>query len=232
MCGNMTVRTQSVSSGLKDKSGNINVSSQTQVRPLIYPSELTRLNNAKSTGNSIVVTFNNFPLMTKFTPSYKCPLYEIGQMDLTDVRANVFFGDDVFYDLDERNYIILDENKEGEEDGEGDVGEVGEEQEAFDGEVQDIEGAEDAEAAGYIEDDRETEEAGEEDYSDTEDEDEDGEIEDEDDWDEDDDEDEDEDDLEEPDAEEVIKIMEELMADYMENSPEEDEGLSQEEAAS
>ncbi len=234
MCGNMTVRTQSVSSGLKDKSGNINVSSQTQVRPLIYPSELTRLNNAKSTGNSIVVTFNNFPLMTKFTPSYKCPLYEIGQMDLTDVRANVFFGDDVFYDLDERNYIILDENKEGEEDGEGDVGEVGEEQEAFDGEVQDIEGAEDAEAAGYIEDDRETEEAGEEDYSDTEDEDEDGEIEDEDDWEEDEDEDEDEedDDLEEPDAEEVIKIMEELMADYMENSPEEDEGLSQEEAAS
>ncbi len=233
MCGNMTVRTQSVSSGLKDKSGNINVSSQTQVRPLIYPSELTRLNNAKSTGNSIVVTFNNFPLMTKFTPSYKCPLYEIGQMDLTDVRANVFFGDDVFYDLDERNYIILDENKEGEEDGEGDVGEVGEEQEAFDGEVQDIEGAEDAEAAGYIEDDRESGESGEEDYSDTEDEDEDGEIEDEDDWDEDDDEGEDEDDdLEEPDAEEVIKIMEELMADYMENSPEEDEGLSQEEAAS
>ena len=232
MCGNMTVRTQSVSSGLKDKSGNINVSSQTQVRPLIYPSELTRLNNAKSTGNSIVVTFNNFPLMTKFTPSYKCPLYEIGQMDLTDVRANVFFGDDVFYDLDERNYIILDENKEGEEDGEGDVGEAGEEQEAFDGEVQDIEGAEDAEAAGYIEDDRESGESGEEDYSDTEDEDEDGEIEDEDDWDEDDDEDEDEDDLEEPDAEEVIKIMEELMADYMENSPEEDEGLSQEEAAS
>ena len=234
MCGNMTVRTQSVSSGLKDKSGNINVSSQTQVRPLIYPSELTRLNNAKSTGNSIVVTFNNFPLMTKFTPSYKCPLYEIGQMDLTDVRANVFFGDDVFYDLDERNYIILDENKEGEEDGEGDVGEVGEEQEAFDGEVQDIEGAEDAEAAGYIEDDRESGESGEEDYSDTEDEDEDGEIEDEDDWEEDEDEDEDEedDDLEEPDAEEVIKIMEELMADYMENSPEEDEGLSQEEAAS
>ena len=232
MCGNMTVRTQSVSSGLKDKSGNINVSSQTQVRPLIYPSELTRLNNAKSTGNSIVVTFNNFPLMTKFTPSYKCPLYEIGQMDLTDVRANVFFGDDVFYDLDERNYIILDENKEGEEDGEGDVGEVGEEQEAFDGEVQDIEGAEDAEAAGYIEDDRETEEAGEDDYSDTEEED--GEIEDEDDREEDEDEDEDEedDDLEEPDAEEVIKIMEELMADYMENSPEEDEGLSQEEAAS
>ena len=115
MCGNMTVRTQSVSSGLQDKSGNINISSQTQVRPLIYPSDLTRLNNHKSTGNSIVVTFNNFPLMTKFTPSYKCPLYEMGQMDLTEVRANAFFGEDVFYDLDERNYLILEEGKKDEE---------------------------------------------------------------------------------------------------------------------
>ncbi len=118
MCGNMTVRTSSVSSGLRDKTGNINISTQMQTRPLIYPSELTRLNNAKSTGNSIVVTFNNFPLMTKFTPSYKCPLYEFGQMDLTDVRSNVFFGDEIYYDLDERNYLILDEGaeKEGEED--------------------------------------------------------------------------------------------------------------------
>ena len=118
MCGNMTVRTQSVSGGIMDKSGNINISSQTQVRPLIYPSDLTRLNNAKSTGNSIVVTFNNFPLMTKFTPSYKCPLYEFGQMDLTDVRANAFFGDKVFYDLDERNYIVLGDGEEEAEDGE------------------------------------------------------------------------------------------------------------------
>ena len=118
LCGNMTVRTQSVSSGMMDKSGNINVSTQLQQRPLIYPNELTRLNSAKSTGNSIVVTFNNYPLMTKFTPSYKCPLYEMGQMDLSDVRANVFFGDDVFYDLDERNYLILDggEEKEGEDE--------------------------------------------------------------------------------------------------------------------
>ena len=116
LCGNMTVKTQSVSSGLKDKTGNINVSTSIQQRPLIYPNELTRLNNAKSTGNSIVVTFNNYPLMTKFTPSYKCPLYEIGQMDLTDVRANVFFGDDIYYDLDERNYLVLDEGAEEDEE--------------------------------------------------------------------------------------------------------------------
>ncbi|MBQ7678261.1 MAG: type IV secretory system conjugative DNA transfer family protein [Butyrivibrio sp.] len=122
MCGNMTVRTSSTSMGLKDKTGNINVSTNTQVRPLVYPSELTRLNNTKSTGNSIVVTFNNFPLKAKFTPSYKCPLYEFGQMDLTDVRSNVFFGDEIYYDLDERNYIVLDQAAEnnGENQTEGD----------------------------------------------------------------------------------------------------------------
>ncbi|MCR4902422.1 MAG: type IV secretory system conjugative DNA transfer family protein [Butyrivibrio sp.] len=131
MCGNMTVRTTSTSTGLKDKMNNINVSTQTQVRPLIYPSELTRLNNAKSTGNSIVVTFNNFPLKTKFTPSYKCPLYEFGQMDLTEVRNNFFFGDDIYYDLDERNYIVLDlpeeeKKAEGEEGDEPEAGDTDE----------------------------------------------------------------------------------------------------------
>ena len=67
-----------------------------------------KLNNKYSTGNSIIVTFGNNPLKTQFTPSYKCPLYEFGTMDMTDVRNNVFYGDEVFYDLEERNYLILD----------------------------------------------------------------------------------------------------------------------------
>lgn len=106
LCGNMTVSTSSISSSMADKSGNINVSSQLQTRPLIYPSELMKLNNKTDTGNAIIVTFGNFPLKTKFTPSYKCPLYQMGTMDLSEVRMNAFFGDEVFYDLEERNYIV------------------------------------------------------------------------------------------------------------------------------
>jgi hypothetical protein len=30
-------------------------------------------------------------------------------MDLTDVRKNVFFGEDVYYDLNTRNEIVLQE---------------------------------------------------------------------------------------------------------------------------
>ena len=36
-------------------------------------------------------------------------------MDLTDVRSNVFFGSEIYYDLDERNYIVLDMQNEEEE---------------------------------------------------------------------------------------------------------------------
>ncbi len=108
LCGNMSVVSSSVSGSTGDHSGSINYSSQIQDRPLIYPSELMKLNNKKDTGNAIIVTFGNHPLRTKFTPSYKCPLYEMGAMDLTEVRSNMFFGEDVFYDLDERNYLVLD----------------------------------------------------------------------------------------------------------------------------
>ena len=107
LCGNMTVRTNSTSTGLGSKEGDINVSTQTQVRPLIYPSELQKLNNKVSTGNAIIVTFGNYPLKTKYTPSYKCPYYKFGQMDLGEIRSHVFRADAVYYDLSKRNQLIL-----------------------------------------------------------------------------------------------------------------------------
>ena len=109
MCGNMTVKTTSTSTSLGSKQGDISVSTNTQVRPLIYPSELQRLNNQESTGNSIIVSFNSFPLKTKYTPSYKCPYYKFGPMDLTAIRSNMFKADEVYYDLGERNEKILGE---------------------------------------------------------------------------------------------------------------------------
>ena len=107
LCGNMTVRTNSTSTGLGSKEGDVNVSTQTQVRPLIYPSELQKLNNKVSTGNAIIVTFGNYPLKTKYTPSYKCPYYKFGQMDLGEIRSHVFRAEAVYYDLGNRNRLVL-----------------------------------------------------------------------------------------------------------------------------
>ena len=87
----------------------MNISSQTQVRPLIYPSELQMLNNKESTGNAIIVTFGNYPLKTMYTPSYRCPLYQMGQMDMEELRSHMFNAEAVFYDIEERNDIVLSE---------------------------------------------------------------------------------------------------------------------------
>lgn len=112
LCGNVTVSTNSVSSNSQDKDGQFSVSSQMQTRPLIYPSELQKLNNKESTGNAIIVTFGNYPLKTKFTPSYQCKYYSMGQMDLTEVRKNIFIADKVFYDVARRNRMLLGEEDE------------------------------------------------------------------------------------------------------------------------
>ena len=107
LCGNMTVRTTSTSSSMSGKATDINISTQTQVRPLIYPSELQKLNNKVDTGNAIIVTFGNYPLKTKYTPSYKCHFYKMGQMDLEEIRSHIFRADEVYYDLGERNTTVL-----------------------------------------------------------------------------------------------------------------------------
>jgi len=107
LCGNKTVKTSSTSSALGSKEGDINVSTSVQVRPLIYPSDLQKINNKNSTGNAIIVTFGNYPLKTRYTPSYLCRDYSFGRMDMSDLVGHVFRADEVFYDISKRNEIVL-----------------------------------------------------------------------------------------------------------------------------
>lgn len=111
LCGNKTVKTTSTSASTSTGQNDMNISVQTQVRPLIYPSELQKLNNKVSTGNAIIVTFGNYPLMTKYTPSYKCEYYQMGKMDMTDIRNHMFRSEEVFYDVEVRNKTVLDEQE-------------------------------------------------------------------------------------------------------------------------
>lgn len=114
LCGNCTVSTTSVSRSMGSKEGEASYSTSIQTRPLIYPSELQKINNKTDTGNAIIVTFGNYPLKTKFTPSYRCDLYKFGTMDLTEVRSNAFFPDEVYYDLTERNNKVLGVSEDAE----------------------------------------------------------------------------------------------------------------------
>ncbi len=103
LCGNITIVTQGSSQAGKDA----NYSQSLQTRPLIYPSELQKLNNKTTSGNSVVVTFGNNPLKTNFTPSYKVPLYKMGQMDTNALEGRLFEEAKVYYDIHLRNDRIL-----------------------------------------------------------------------------------------------------------------------------
>ena len=107
-CGNMTVSTVSASKQMTSTANDVNVSQQTQQRPLIYPAELQQLNNSKTTGNVIVTTLGNNPLRGKFTPSYKCPLFKFGAITMGDAIENAFYEEEVYYDLSLRNVTVFD----------------------------------------------------------------------------------------------------------------------------
>ena len=113
LCGNITVVTSSTSGSIS--SNDINLSNQTQVRPLIYPSDLQRLNKPGDIGNSIIVTFGNYPLKTYFSPSFKVPFYQMGKMDTSDLSERYFDENTILYSVGDRNAIVFGEKPAQEE---------------------------------------------------------------------------------------------------------------------
>ena len=108
LCGNITVVTSSTSGSVS--SNDVSLSNQTQVRPLIYPSELQRLNKPGNIGNSIIVTFGNYPLKTYFSPSFKVPFYQTGKMDTSDLTERYFDENTVLYSVSNRNSIVFEDS--------------------------------------------------------------------------------------------------------------------------
>lgn len=75
LCGNFSLSSTSVGTNSREKDLSTNVS--LKERPLIYPSELARLNNGKNLGNAIISVFGYAPIKAKFTPSFKTKLYRL-----------------------------------------------------------------------------------------------------------------------------------------------------------
>ena len=57
---------------------DLNSSASIKERPLIYPSELQQLNSYKNMGNAIISIFGFSPIKSKFTPSFECSTYKLG----------------------------------------------------------------------------------------------------------------------------------------------------------
>ena len=95
-CGKYTVLSRTIASNITKQDG-VNITTSLKERPLIYPSELQKLNKEGDMGHAIVTVFGFNPLKSFFTPAYKCPLYTLGNARLKNHEMHPFVEEKVFY---------------------------------------------------------------------------------------------------------------------------------------
>lgn len=105
-CGNFSIMQRSV--GFNSSKGeDINSNTSVKERPLIYPSELQRLNNYGDMGNAIVTVFGYYPIKAKFTPSFKCKFYDMQRCRQQLEKGRYFNEQKAFYDMKKRNELFI-----------------------------------------------------------------------------------------------------------------------------
>lgn len=110
LCGNFTMMQRSV--GFNSAKGeDINSNTSVKERPLIYPSELQRLNRNGNYGNAIVTVFGYHPIKSRFTPSFECKLYEMNRINQELHKGRYFDEEKAFYDLTIRNHLLMVQDK-------------------------------------------------------------------------------------------------------------------------
>ena len=110
LCGNFTMVQRSV--GFNSSTGqDINSNTNIRERPLIFPSELQRLNRNGNYGNAIVTVFGYHPIKSRFTPSFECKLYEMNRVKQVLNKGRYFDEERAFYDLMVRNHLLMVQEK-------------------------------------------------------------------------------------------------------------------------
>lgn len=104
-CGNYTVIKKSVGTSLRE-SENMTENYSVEERPLIYPSELQRLNSPGNMGNAVVTVFGFNPLRTKFTPSYLCSTMDFSAEKMIERDGRYFDEENTYYDMKKRNVTV------------------------------------------------------------------------------------------------------------------------------
>lgn len=109
-CGNISVETETTSINKSDKSKDGNGSSksinvQLDTRPLIYPNELASLK--PNSGECIITILQRNPIRSIFTPSYKCPFYDMQKAPPDDILPQQLDERALYYDIRIRNQKVL-----------------------------------------------------------------------------------------------------------------------------
>lgn len=116
MCGKQKVKSVSY-----NENNDMSVSTSAQSVPLIYPSELEKLNNPKDGvfGNSVVIVAGNYPIKSKNTPYFQAlDIYGIEEEAIPPQKDFMIFdGQGNRYNIAE-TIFLMEEDEETEEPGE------------------------------------------------------------------------------------------------------------------
>ncbi len=101
--GKKKVLSTNLSSGRGGKEENLSSSESVKEIPLIYPTELARLNSSDSFGNAVCMVFGHYSFRSKFTPSFEAQsLYKTTKGSAIKFRDPVVFDEKAHtYDIEE-----------------------------------------------------------------------------------------------------------------------------------
>ena len=111
--GNYTVLATSITG--QSRAYNPNVNESLRERPLMYPRELTLLNNKKNMGNAVIVNQGYSPTLGKFTPCFESKIFNDKTVIDDTILPRALNEDEVFYNHENRAKIIAQMIKEIEE---------------------------------------------------------------------------------------------------------------------
>ena len=101
-CGHYTVNIKNSSKNIQEGRVSSGESSSEKSRPLIYPDELSELPE----GVGIVSIFKSSPIKSKFTFSYRVPLYDMRPPKDEFTVPHYLNEEKIYYDIQYRNSLV------------------------------------------------------------------------------------------------------------------------------
>ena len=117
--GNYTVLSASVSGG--KHAVEHNYSESVKERPLMYPRELTLLNNKHDMGNVVVINQGYSPTLGTFTPYFKSKVFPLGETPEAALTPRALDEDAALFDYRARTDAIIAEYEEATSDDGGEI---------------------------------------------------------------------------------------------------------------
>ena len=117
--GNYTVLSASVSGG--KHAVEHNYSESVKERPLMYPRELTLLNNKRDMGNVVVINQGYSPTLGTFTPYFKSKVFPLGETPEAALTPRALDEDAALFDFRARTDAIIAEYEEATADDGGEI---------------------------------------------------------------------------------------------------------------